>query len=101
MSRIEPDIAAWQREGSLFGCYDDPRLPGDRLCVETHNVFNHDRMVQVGPFHVHKAIHSSYFYPPRPDDYFAHEPALGTARSVMGLLGLILLGIGTGLLIPL
>jgi len=98
---MDEDITEWQRAGSLFGSYDDPSKPGDRLCVETHNVYHHDRMVQVGPFFVHKDIHESYFYPPQPEDYMNREPRLGPWKILLMILGFILVGIGIGFVIPL
>ena len=100
MTRMDRDIETWQREGSLFGSYDDPRKPGDRLCVETNNVYHHEEMVQVGPFHVHKTIYEGHFYPPTPDHYLPHQTKFDTRKMVLLLLALILVGVGLGFVIP-
>lgn len=98
--RMDSDIEKWQREGSLFGSYDDPSRPGDRLCVETNNVYHHDEMVQVGPFFVHKTIYHGHFYPPKPDHYLPDKPKFDLRKLILLILGLTLLGIGIGFLIP-
>ena len=99
MTRMDEDISDWQRQGPLFGCYDEPQRPGDRLCVETGNVYHHERMVQVGPYSVHKDIHDSYFYPPKPEDYDPPKsPEFGPGKVVALILGLLCLGVGLGLL---
>ncbi len=100
MTKMDPDIEIWQREGSLFGSYDDPGKPGDRLCVETNNVYHHDDMVQVGPFSVHRTIYEGHYYPPQPDHYLPYKPVLDSGRVVFLLLGLILIGLGLGFIIP-
>jgi len=100
MTRMDRDIEAWQREGSLFGSYDDPKRAGDRLCVETHNVYHHDEMVQVGPFHVHKTIYEGHFYPPKPDHYLPHKPTFDSRKNLLLILALSLIGVGIGFLIP-
>lgn len=100
MTRMDRDIETWQREGSLFGSYDDPNRPGDRLCVETHNVYHHDEMVQVGPFFVHKRIYDGHYYPPRPDHYLPPTENLNAPKVILLIFGLILLGVGLGFLIP-
>lgn len=97
---MDEDIAEWQREGALFGSYDEPTRPGDRLCVETHNVYHHDKMVQVGPYFVHKDIHEGYFYSPKPEDYAPRDPSLGKGRTLLMVVGLALLAIGIGMVIP-
>lgn len=81
-------------------CYDQPDKPADRLCVETHNVYHRDRMVQVGPYFVHKNIHEGYFYPPNPKDYEPADPRLGKGKSILLVFGLFLVGVGLGFLIP-
>ncbi len=75
-------------------------IPGDRLCEETHNVYHHDRMVQVGPFFVHKDIYDGHFYPPQAEDYAPPRPSLTPFRLVLLVLGLILVGLGVGLVLP-
>lgn len=57
-------------------------------------------MVQVGPFHVHKSIFSGYFYPPRPEDYMGAAPGLSPARIAALAIGLLLVGMGIGLVLP-
>lgn len=81
-------------------CYDEPDKPADRLCVETHNVYHRDRMVQVGPYFVHKDIYDGYFYPPKPEDYEPLNPSLSNGKAVLLFLGLALIGLGIGCLIP-
>lgn len=100
MGRIDPDIAVWQREGPLFGSFDDPGLPGERLCVETHNVYHQECMIQVGPYFIHQDIARGRYYPPRPEDYAPEARTMGTARTLMLVLGLVLLGLGAGFLLP-
>jgi hypothetical protein len=90
----------WQREGHLFGSYDDPSLPGDRLCVETHNVYHHDCVVQVGPFHVEKRIYLGHYHPPMEEDYAQTVPQWGVWRTLCFVVGVILLGLGIGFLLP-
>ena len=68
--------------------------------METHNVYHHDRMVQVGPYFVHKDIYDGYFYPPKPENYAAREPALSRSQTFLLVLGLVIIGMGIGFLIP-
>lgn len=70
------------------------------MCEETHNVYHHDRMVQVGPFFVHRDIYDGHFYPPQPEDYAPQPPSLTPVRLGLLVLGLILLGVGLGLVLP-
>jgi hypothetical protein len=97
---MREDIAEWQRQGPLFGSYDEPGKPGDRLCVETHNVYHHDRMVQVGPFFVHKNIYESAYYPPKAEDYAPELSTLKRGHVILMVVGLLLVGIALGSLIP-
>lgn len=57
-------------------------------------------MVQVGAFHVHKSIYSGYFYPPRPEDYMGITRGLRPGRIALLVIGLLLVGIGIGLVLP-
>lgn len=101
MTKIDADIAAWQREGPLFNSCDHPELPGDRVCVETHNVYHHANMVQLGPFYVHKAIYEGYYHPPTPDDYQDVIPVMSRSKSLLMVVALVLIGVGIGLMLPL
>jgi hypothetical protein len=97
---MDADIAIWQREGPLFCSYDDPSLPADRLCIETQNVYHHERMVQVGPYYVHRDVYKSYYTSPKPEDYQTIEPAPRWSVLVLAVIGLMLIGFGIGLLFP-
>jgi hypothetical protein len=68
--------------------------------VETHNVYHRDRMVQVGPYFVHKNIYDGYFYPPKPEDYEPDDASLGKKKTILLVVGLLLVGVGIGFLIP-
>lgn len=63
-------------------------------------MYHHERMVQVGPYYVHKDIFDGYFYPPKPEDFEPPTRSLSLRHSILALIGLVFIGIGIGLIIP-